>query len=69
MHIRRAEGGFPLLVQELRMRTFQRVEFVFSTSVEGGGKLFQRPFVETVALATVIFRFEMENRRLCLLLQ
>ena len=53
-------------MQELRLRTSQRVEFVVSMRVEGGVKLFQRPFVATDTLAHVIFRFEMEHRRLCL---
>ena len=38
--IRRAEGGFCLLSKELRLRAFQRVDFVLSLRVEGGVKLF-----------------------------
>ena len=40
VHRRRAEGGFYLLVQELRLENFSTSCFVFSMRVEGVAELF-----------------------------
>ena len=66
MHSRRAEGGFCPLVQELRLRTFNVFDFVFSIRAEGGVELFFASLDGNRRTSTCDVSFEMEHRRQCL---